>query len=318
MFNLLFSMLRSIFFAGVVILLFGASGTLAAAQTTSRQGITINPSDITEQLEVGGRKEFDIHLTNAGTESGLLSYRVTDASMNISQDQRAIFTPETTNPIKIIPEWITINGQKNITLLPNQAVTIHGVVQIPAETTIGEYYGLITFRLNPIKTSNISGSTVATEISTKVTLTVGNPKPDAFVKISANPTTSFSGEKINFTVDFKNTGNTSTTPKGRILILDNEQKPSLVLPINPTGVAVIPGTVKSFSIETDEITGLGKEQARLELWYGTGSQKQYTSKMITLYRLPQKKIAYIAGGIGIGVPVIGIIHRKRKQRKASL
>lgn len=314
MFNLLILMFRLLFLSVVASLLFITIGTQANAQTTSRQGMTISPSSITEQLQTGEKKEFSINLTNSGTESGVLSYSVADAIMNVSTDQRAIFTPQLNSPVKIVSTWIQLNGFQDTVLAANQVATIRGKIQIPENATTGEYYGLITFRLSPLGTNAKSGSVVATEVATKVTLTIGNPKPDGIVGLSINPTTSFIGEMVNFTVNFKNTGNNTTTPKGRIIVLNDEQQPSLVLPINPTGTSVIPGTTSEFTTGTKELSAIGKKQARLELWFGTGSQKQYVSKMITFYRLPQKKVVYIVGSLGIGLPIIGIIHKKRRRK----
>jgi predicted transcriptional regulator len=197
---------------------------------------------------------------------------------------------------------------------PGVAVTakklIKGVPHYLIQQRLKEpFYGYYGFINGKIRFGEYSEDTA------KIMITVGNPTAEGNATLTANPTTSFAGDPVTFTVSFKNTGNTSTVPKGRILILDEQQTPTLVLPINPTGKAITSHNSTSFNVTTSEIYSIGKEQVRLELWYGNGSQKQYTSQTMSLYRLPKRNIVYIGGGIVLGVPLLGAWHRKRKRNK---
>jgi hypothetical protein len=287
----------------------------ASAQTTSRQGGTINPASIQQQMEPGNKKSFSITVKNAGSENVKVSYTLNDATISTGPEQQTIYTAQTNNLLQILPSWITLEQVSKSILAPEATLTIRGSIQVPPSATSGEYPGLLTFRLNPTSTENRSGSGVATELAAKIMITVGNPTAEGNATLTANPTTSFAGDPVTFTVSFKNTGNTSTVPKGRILILDEQQTPTLVLPINPTGKAITSHNSTSFNVTTSEIYSIGKEQVRLELWYGNGSQKQYTSQTMSLYRLPKRNIVYIGGGIVLGVPLLGAWHRKRKRNK---
>jgi len=184
-------------------------------------------------------------------------------------------------------DWFKLS-QKEILLLPHQAVIVPFTVTVPKAAIPGGYYTAIFWQTQPNNTDLANKSSINSRVGTLVFLKVKGEVVEAGQLLDFSPTIKqsvFWQLPINFVTRFENSGTIHLQPSGQITV--SGWFKTISLPVNQASHYVLPKSIRRFETVwgrpqtsnliitfwhnlQDEMTNLsfGPYQARLEVSAG--------------------------------------------------
>jgi hypothetical protein len=330
-------------FSLVLIILVGVLSTVSSFIASAQVGefsLQVTPSPLVATVKPGQVSDLEIRIRNAGSQPENLKI---EARKFVVNRQTGDVTFDDTAVPEIAP-WITF-GAPRFTIKPGEWYTQKVRISLPKDTGFSYSLALVISRSDNQKSVE-SGRLIKGSVAVFTLINVDRPGATRKLEVSEFKTSQTVYEFLpaEFTVTFKNTGNTITQPYGNIFIQrgSNDTDPTAVLPVNDKGGYLLPGTPRELTSSWDEGFPIFKKSTQLD-----GSEKneltwdwstisdfrigQYTAKLIGIYNdgerdipierevtfwvLPWRSFLLITAVIGL---VAFIRHKqiKRKTRKA--
>lgn len=344
---------RYIFLLGVVV---GLSGTLLAVLPGTAKAasgeffLQVSPSPLVVTIKPGQTMSYDVKIRNGGTETEKL--KIEPRSFTIDNDTGKVMFDDTKKPAEI-GDWTNFS-EPNFTVKPGEWYTQKVTFAIPKEAGFSYSFALMISRQDmpsPIE----GGRELKGSVAVFALVNIDKPGATRALQLGMLSTDKSVYEylpaKIN--VQLKNTGNSIVRPAGNIFIQrgGDDPEPMSTLQVNPTEGYILPGSVRTLSVDwndgypavktTTDATGAAKTE---EDWNLSNLSKvrfgQYTAKLVAVYNDGQRDIPVygevsfwvipwklmfvlliILGLIGLGIwSIIGkfFVRAGKHKRKSSM
>lgn len=213
--------------------------TRVNADSSSNFSLLITPSPLVATITPGQTTDLQLKILNNGDGAENLEVNPRSFSINNTTGQVDISNSAASN----VAPWLSFSAPK-FSIASGQWFTEQIAVNVPKDAGFSYYFALqITRQVNPKPTS---GRYIKASVDDFVLLNVN--RPGAVESLSVP---SFTVSKhiyqwlpVNFTIRFKNTGNTIVQPNGNIFIQrkSTSKTPIAVLSVNSGGGYILPGT----------------------------------------------------------------------------
>lgn len=277
--------------ANLIILLFCyfflASSAFAQEATTTDEfvipedvpeGLVATPSIIDEEVKKRDILDYTVTLTNNYRHKINFYTFVNDYT---EKDGEQEFTgPSSLDRKTSIASWTTIK-RAGTELSPGETIEIPLNIKVGQEALPGKRFAVISFnaagnRPQAEAQAKAGGGekirinfNVLDDIVEKAQLIDFAPHRNVFVRGGAS-----------FDYGIENTGNREILPVGRMFIYDRRNHEVSELPLFQGEGSILAGEKKTFTVQDDSISGLGKYKARVEIEYG---QKDTRDLQDTVY-----------------------------------
>jgi hypothetical protein len=286
-------------------LLFQQSTTHAAA---GEFFLEVSPSPLVTTLKPGESKTLDFKVRNAGPKTESLkieprSFKINNATSEVQFND--------TRPAEV-SDWIKFKAE-NFSIEPGKWYNQQLTINVPKSAGFSYSFAmLITRNDGP---SAESGRSIKAQIGVFVLLNIDRPGATRKIEIEEIAADKGVYEYLPATINIrlKNTGNTITQPSGDVFIQrgTNDAKPIDNLAVNKNGGYILPGTVRTLSVQWDNGFLVNRTATADD---GTSSQKldwnwsnlsnlrigHYTAKVVAIYNDGQRDIP-ITGEVGFWV-----------------
>ena len=294
---------RYIFLLGVVV---GLSGTLLAVLPGTAKAadgeffLQISPSPLVVTIKPGQTMSYDLKIRNGGTETEKL--KIQPRSFTIDNDTGKVVFDDTKVPAEI-GEWTSFS-EPNFTVKPGEWYTQKVTLAIPKEAGFSYSFALMISR-QEMPSSVQAGRELKGSVAVFALVNIDKPGATRALQLGMlstdNSVYEYLPAKIN--VQLKNTGNSIVRPAGNIFIQrgGDDPVPMSTLQVNPTEGYILPGSVRTLSVDwndgypavktTTDATGAAKTE---EDWNLSNLSKirfgQYTAKLVAVYNDGQRDI----------------------------
>ncbi len=276
-------------------LLLLAFSSIASAQAPAKsqqlevQGLAISPFLIESEIEPGQSSAHEITLYNTTDKPIPITVSINDfVPYGRLGQPRFLESNEQADPRYSLSSWITITKQPELTIPPQQTTTIAFTITPPDGSEPGSHYGglLFSWRTEPTDAT----VSVQQKVGTIVVAKLGKAKQEG--KIESLTYTKASRD-INFTLDFRNSGNVHLKPKGEIYVHNIFGQQVGDIYVNPDANIVLPETIRTFETVWNNVHQYGYFNATAVLYYG--SPKIEVRQKLSFWILPPPKTLVFLG-----------------------
>jgi hypothetical protein len=310
--------------------------------------LQVTPSPIVETLTPGSSKELDMKIRNNGNKTELLKIEMKGFVLRDGQDIELLDLPAG------VSDWVQF-ANPTFSVKPGEIFTERVTFNAPSDSGFSYSFAFVinrAFEAEPLPgNTNLQGKVVVFSL-------INIDRPGAVREISV---ASFSASKniyeylpTEFTVKFKNSGNTIVQPYGNIYIqrTKDSNDPISVLPVNEPKGYILPSTeraIKSFWTDgfpvykistnsegqpTSKLTWdwnnvsqfrIGKYYAKVVAVYNDGQRDIPIEGVLSFWVIPWRLLigaAVVLGLIGVGIftiikKIIGLKPKKKKPIKQN-
>lgn len=287
------------------------------AQVT--EGVQLKPAVIEDKVNPGDIYHFTLKVTNISNEERTFFLGTQD--IKGADDQgHPIFADEGQATGYELSSWVSV-PQEAITLKAGETREVPFTAKVPKTATPGAHFGGIFFDVKPIKQGS-NGSGIGFRVGSIINLQIaGDIVEDAALREFSTDKLIYSVPSVIFSAKVENHGNVLARPRGFIEITDMAGKKVETIPVNDSGSAVFPGSIKSFTAAWESKGfAFGRYQAVASLVYGDEARRTISS-VTSFWILPLKPILIVLGGLVAVVLIMYVIVRsyiKRKMREMGI
>ncbi len=315
----------------------GFVGIVRAADTPSDFSLQVTPSPLVATVSPGVPRELELKIRNAGTATEELKIE----SRKFSVDkQTGKVSLDDTKPSEIA-QWVSYSAP-TFKIAPGQWMNQKVRISLPKQSGFSYSLALVISRTNSSKSTE-SGRVIKGSVAVFTLLNVDRPGAVRKLEVTDFRVKDSVYEYLpaQFSIGFRNIGNTIVQPDGNIFIQrnSNDTTPIASLPVNESGGYLLPDTPRTLSVDWrdgfpvfDTITSANGENVRQQLKWDWSKLQHfrigpYTAKLIAIYNdgqrdvpiekevtfwvLPWRTFLILAAIVG----VIGFIRHKQIQRK---
>lgn len=322
---------------GVILLLSGLfAGIVKAAEPQGNFSLQVTPSPLVTTVKPGQVKDVELKIRNAGTGTEELKIETRKFSVDRQTGKVAL---DDTAPSEIA-QWVKFSAP-TFKINPGEWYTQKVRLALPKESGFSYSLALIISRTNNVKSVE-SGRLIKGSVAVFTLINVDRPGAVRKLDISDFTTKQSVYEYLpaQFSMSFKNTGNTIVQPTGNIFIQrgSNDDKPIATLPVNDKGGYLLPDTPRTLDstwnsgfpvIETStnsdgsesqqikwdwsKLTNfrIGPYTAKLVAVYNDGIRDIPIEREVTFWVIPWRTILILAAVIGL----LAYLRHKQIQRK---
>jgi hypothetical protein len=198
--------------------------------------LTLSPAKITLSADPGETIETKISVRNDLDQT--TTYYSSVEQYTVKGGEEPVFLPAEFG----LPTWIDV--QKEITLAPKERVEIPVLIKIPKDAPPGGHYAAIFWQTASPQGGGVG---IVTKVGTLVLLEISGEVNESGEVLNFKAERKFFTHlPVNFSFDFKNTGNVHIAPQGKIYIKNLFGKTVASLTVNPGGFHTLPQTTRSF------------------------------------------------------------------------
>ena len=306
----------------LVVLVFAvAVVTTSAQQSQTGSGLSISPTLSEFTLKPGEADTVDITLKNITVGDIIAQAYLNDfAADNETGSPKIIVDPNKQSPNSIKNFVVDLD---DVPLAKGEQKKINVLIQVPASTTPGAYFGVIRYKAVPANDQGPKEGEVSlsASVGTIVLVTVPGTITEQ-VELTGLHIYQGDKEALLFTkqpneagVEIKNLGNGFVKPYGTVEIRNmfGEVAYSYQLNNNNPRANILPGSSRIFKDEIRNINKFGRYTMSASVTYGNGSEILVMEK--TFWYLPLWLIAVI---VAIVIALIaGLLWAFRSYRRSS-
>ncbi len=237
----------------IFIVLMGVLGTVSLYSPTSVRAAQISPPSIEYTASPGDviRSDFMINGEEKNVEAVKLS--IEEFRKVGEENDREFYLPD--KNVNSLGNWIVIDGQEIQQVLPARITKIPYHINIPLDAPPGGHYAaIIATDTENVRDENNTQVSLTSRVAGQILLTVrGDVKEELAIDTFQTEDRNwfYPYIPIRFITRIHNTGNVHSTPAGYVEpFFDKKVVKSISL--NPTKLAVFPGTVRQFVSSWDD------------------------------------------------------------------
>lgn len=288
------------------------------SQTLEVQGIRLSPFIFEHVVQKGESYSAELALANTTSAPIQLSVAIRDfIPAGRHGEVRFLPTNQTTDPHFSLSAWVEITKQPDFILNPGATTTATFRVNVPPEADDGTHYGGILFSFNDNAAGG--GSKIVQSIGAILVIRTGNTQESGNVDSFTTPKKVYAEPRTPFSTIFTNTGNSHTSPKGKIEITNSLGSLVGLAYVNPNAQISLPHTTRAFDSLYQGRNMFGRYKANLTLYYG--NPKLEIRKTVIFWVIPWKTILK-TGGISVLIILLlyglMVMYNKRLLKKAGL
>lgn len=170
-----------------------------------------------------------------------------------------------------LADWVTIVPNE-FSLASGEALEIDYTISVPKSASAGGYAATIFAAATSSDTvAGGTGSRVGAMVGANLLVNISGDivEQASVAEFSTAQARLAAGEPLEFTVRVQNSGNSNIKPTGLIELFRKGTK-VLELPVNAENGTILPGSIRKFSVGTDEKLASGSYTALLTVSYGAG------------------------------------------------
>lgn len=280
----------------------GAGLVLSSQNALADDGeffLQVSPSPLVVTMKPGETNSFDLKIRNASSKPENLAI----APRSFEVDSAGEIKFDDTKAPPEIGEWTSFSAPK-FTVQPGEWYVQKVTIAIPKEAGFSYSFALsITRQDDPLAVE--TGRKLKGSVAIFTLVNIDKPGATRTLeldKLSVDKTFyEYLPAKLN--VRLKNTGNSIVRPMGNIFIQrgSNDKEPIGTLPLNANSGYILPGNVRTLSVDWDDgfpverttADSSGKERTDLEWNWGNLSHirfGKYTAKVVAIYNDGQRDI----------------------------
>jgi hypothetical protein len=244
---------------------------ISAQAADPEDSVIISPTIIDAQVSARDILERVIKIKNTKDHLVELYPFVNDVSQ--IEGKLAFVDPGLLNEATSSARWLEIS-RGVINLMPDQEIQVPLKINVSLRALPGKYYSVITFAEGgnrPMAEEAINNSN---QPQLMVNLEVQEHIVEKAESVLFKTKTNFNlSNPINFSLDIKNIGNKEIVPKGAVVIYDRNDNEVTTLDFNKELIAIGANEIKNFNFNWDGGNRFGKFKAKLEIEYGSNSQR---------------------------------------------
>lgn len=265
--------------------LLGALLAVLIAAPLLSQAVTVGPVKLEYSVDPGKTVKGEIFLQNeeAGTKTFYPSFE-----KFTEENGQKNFTKEGSD----LATWFKMIT--SVTLKSGESRQIPFSIVVPKNAPPGGHFAVIWWSTSPPNAGKQQVS-IVTRAGVLVYLTVsGEIKESATLEKFSTSRKIYSGLPLSFGITLKNTGNSYLKPEGEITVKNLFGGIKATLPVNEFGAIILPESSRDFNqtLESEKFF-FGLYRARLDLTYGTASNRQSISDNSWLFVLPWKMLIFL-------------------------
>lgn len=263
-----------------------------AAANTGDFSLQVYPSPLSTEVKPGEKTTIELHIRNNAAETENL--KITPRAFKIDPTSKQLHIID--DQVPDIAKWITFSAP-TFTVASAQTFTDSITFNVPKEAGFSYAFALVVERVKEQK--DLPGQrSLNASIAIFSLINVDRPGAVRALEVSSFRTTYGTYEYLpaEFTVEFKNTGNTIVQPTGNIFVKRSpgDANPIATLEVNDAGGYILPGTSRTFTATWDDgfqvITkkpqtdGSTKEELTWN-WNKLGDMRfgKYSAKLVAIY-----------------------------------
>ncbi len=274
---------------------------LLGLEVVSAAGVGVAPAIIDVKAKPRDIIKESVTLTNTDNFKQTIYTFVNSISSAVGK--QAFVGPATANLAESLANWVEIS-RGVIELRPGQTKEIEFSIRVDLGAKPGMYHGVLTFAPG--------GSRLEAERRLNESPTVGinaeildDGKEGLQLKKFISDKRFFSDWPVSFSLELKNIGNRTVTPRGEIRIYDRKGEEVTEIAANQNAEALEPKDSKLFKLGWSNGKGIGRYKALLNLEYGE-FERGILQDTIFFWIFPWPKILIIFGGLAAVVVVLTI------------
>jgi hypothetical protein len=189
-------------------------------------------------------------------------------------------------------------SETDLTIAGQTSRTFTYTITAPADAEPGGHYGAIFFTNKPSGNSDTTNAVQLNPVVGSLFLVriPGNIVQSAQVAAFKSSHSRYANTPVDLTVSIKNTGNIHIRPFGDVVIKDWRHRVVASVPLNPNKGAVLPGSIRDFSVSITTLPATGYYTAELAGLYG---ENQVLSGQTSFTLLPTATVAVTAVSLGV-------------------
>ena len=249
--------------------------------------IQVSPSPLSVTLTPGKTQTAELTVRNLSSHAETLVPRLND--FTIGQDSKNISLKDT--PPAGLGDWVSFN-QTSLTIPAGGTGRLDITYRTPQDVGFS-YATAITLNRADDSGSTPQGAKYKASVAVFNLLTINRPDAKRVLGVASFKANRSSYEFLpaQFDLQIKNSGNVIAQPSGTIFIQRSfdSNKPLAIIPINPTGSYVLPGTTRGFQSSWDKgfpvyITENGKKDLSWN-WKHLSDLRfgRYVAKVVLIY-----------------------------------
>jgi hypothetical protein len=285
---------------GVLLLLVAFSleaplGTLAAtskSQSPATNGYKVSPVRTDLTVAPGKSELVTVYVQNASSALENIQTIVNDFKAPADESGNpALLLNGTAAPTHSLKQFITVQNP-TFSLKPSQQEAVNVLVQVPAGTAGGGYYGAVRFA--PVGANGNKNVNLSASVASLILLTVpGNLNEQLSIagfgaaQGSSNTPSSlfFNNKHLHAIVRFQNGGNVQEQPFGKIILKKGSRTLATYAINDPNDPGnVLPDSIRRFSVNLSHVSSFGKY--KLEGNFGYGSKGKLLTAQATFWVIP--------------------------------
>jgi hypothetical protein len=282
----------SIWGLAIAMVLWGLASDNAHAQDV---GASIAPTIIEDQLDPGETLSGTLSVSNVSDVPQTYYLRVRNVE-GVDETGQPTFSDTGTGNGFTLSEWVTLDRDE-VTIGPNQSVTIAYTISVPAGATPGGHFGGIFADRNPDPFVG-QGAGVGYQVGALLSIQIaGDVVEDVQIREFATGKAVYTDPIIDFLVKVTNNGTVIARPVGFIEVFNMLGTKVGTVNVNEGGTgAALPGADRLYTAEwAGEGFHFGRYEAVVSLSYGS-QMRSTISRTHTFWIVPMKELAIVLGG----------------------
>ncbi len=228
--------------------------------------------------------------------------------------QQAFVGPAAANLAESLANWVEIS-RGVIALRPGETKEIEFLLRVDMNAKPGMYHGVITFAPGGSRLEAERGQKDSPTASINAEI-LDDGKEILQLKKFMPEKRFFSGWPVSFSLELKNSGNRTVTPRGEIRVYDRKGAEVADIAVNQNAEAVEPKDIKGWEIKWERGLGFGRYKALLNLEYGE-SERGSLQDTVFFWVFPWLKILIVFSGLALVVVTLTILAHGRSIRNKS-
>lgn len=254
--------------------------------------LRVSPSPLVVTMKPGETNSYDLKIYNASSKPEHL----TIAPRSFEIDNNGEIKLDDTKVPPVIGEWVSFSAPA-FTVQPGQWYTEKVTLAIPKEAGFSYSFALSIARQDDPQAVDV-GRKLKASIAVFTLVNIDKPGATRTLELDKLSLEKNFYEYLPATLNvrLKNTGNSIVRPSGNIFIQrgSNDQDPLGALPLNPNSGYILPGKVRTLSVDWSDgfpvnktsTDSSGKEKTNLDWNWGNLSHirfGKYTAKVVAIY-----------------------------------
>jgi hypothetical protein len=264
--------------------------------------LQVTPSPLITTLKPGTETTLELKIRNAGTGTELL--KIEPRKFTVDKGTGEVDLSDT-EPSEIAP-WIRFAAPQ-FEIKPGQWYTQKVRIALPKDTGFSYSLALVISRVNNPDPKTVQGRVIKGSLAVFTLINVDRPGAERKLEITDFESDQGIYEYLpsNFSVAFRNTGNTIIQPAGNIFIQrgSDDSSPIATLPVNDKGGYLLSGTPRTMNAVWDDgfpvfqkSNNDGNESQQLIWDWDRVSHfriGQYTAKLVAIYNDGQRDVPIV-------------------------